>query len=108
MESSPNLPTFRFYKQFFSNDCHELPPPVRIALFDLLRLILNDPDAPSFIKMEQKDGYYASEFAPGYVLYWSLVRGGPKVPGGTKRDAISHEAVRYIEVLKVSRVVDLI
>ena len=75
MTESEKIP-FRFASSIFDEDLPRLSDSAQDALPSFLEKLQHDPYRSDILEQAETDetGVYAYEFAPGYVVYWRVVR----------------------------------
>jgi hypothetical protein len=96
---APTLPPFNIHRKVFS-DLHnvddEVIDEVQDEFCNFIDLIQENPYSPYLLSRSQRyRSKYAAEFYSGFVIYWKLKEESPG-------------KVTSIEILQVTRVVDLL
>jgi hypothetical protein len=72
----------RFYVEFWREDFFSLPKSAQDALGEFLEKLQQNPESDEVLQKATRDknrsNRFAYVFAPGYVVYWKLVRSDPK------------------------------
>lgn len=98
MSTQSTVPSIRFYSKFFESDWLKLPEHARDALAGFLKRLQEDPFNPDIlVRSEKRGGFFAAEFAPSYVVYWSLRSSSDSVRPPSAGD------VETIDVLKLAK-----
>jgi len=88
----------RIDEENFGPHSQTLPPAIHTALWNFVEQVVKNPDDDD-LEWEEKDGFRATQFTSGWVLYWEVIRPHPgfwEPPGSRKPIAVKLWDVRPI------------